>query len=153
VGKGARELFRATGRTTSLAREETVAVKPTLVSIWLVDEVNYDEETARSTLRGLFNGIVVPLGASEHTTPFTVFFSVTDVRSRCACQLRLSDLSNLEVIYTRPVILEQVAPSEVLDVTVRVNSIPVPGPGEYAWDLFHGADILGGTRMTIEVAG
>ena len=31
----------------------------------------------------------------------------------------------------------------------ETRSVPVPGPGDYAWDLFYGHELLGCTRMTV----
>lgn len=126
-----------------------MSVKPTLVTLWLADEVSHDEQTARPTLHGLFNQIPLSPGATEYATPFTVFFSVTDVRSRTACDLSLVNLATLEVVYQRPVILDRVGPSEVVDMTVRVNRLPIPHPGDYAWDLFHENELRGSTRMRV----
>jgi hypothetical protein len=40
--------------------------------------------------------------------------------------LRLVDLSDLQVIYSRPVLVDNVGVHEVLDMQVRVNEIPFP---------------------------
>ncbi|MBX9628789.1 MAG: hypothetical protein K2X82_33655 [Gemmataceae bacterium] len=129
-----------------------MAAIPSLVALWLVDDVTWHPTSGRPTLHGSFNRIILLPGATEYETPFTVFFSATDVRARSECVLRLTDLSDLEVVYSRPIILDVVGPAEVVDMTVRVNTVPIPGPGEYAWDLFLDPHLLGCTRMTVAAA-
>lgn len=125
-----------------------MAVNPSLIPLWLAEEVIHDEDTGRTTVHGIFNQIDLPSGTTEYSTPFVIFFSVTDVRSRCTCQLKLSD-PNLAVIHERLVHLDSVGPSEVTDMTIHVNQMPVRDPGSYVWDLFFESDLLGSTRLMV----
>lgn len=123
---------------------------PTLVTIWLAEAVEIDDRTGGLNALGMFNRIVLPVGATNYDTPFTVFFSVTDVRARVKCELRLIDLSDLEVVYARPVFLDPVGPDEVGDLYVRVNTLPVPHPGSYVFLLVLDGEPLGSTRLVVE---
>lgn len=127
--------------------------KPILLAIWLAEEVVDDAQTGRLTAHGLFNQIAIAPDAVQYEVPFTVFFSVSDVRSRCRCVLRLLDLSSLDDVYLRDVILEPVSAAEVLDIFIRVSQLPIPHPGSYAWELLMGDDVLGATRMIVTAFG
>lgn len=77
-------------------------IKPSLSSIWLAEDI-IDEDNGRTTLRGVFNQIALTSENGEYESPFSVLFAVSDVRRRCRCELRLSDLADLSIIYRRAV--------------------------------------------------
>ena len=128
-----------------------MSTKPSLVAIWMAEEVTRDNRTGRLIVRGAFNQVQIPVGATGCAEPMTVFFSVTDVRAECNCRLTLVDLDTLDVVVNRPVRLDPTPdPFEVTDVTVRVNGIPDIHPGDYAWELHASHERLGATRLRIE---
>lgn len=122
-------------------------IKPSLSSIWLAEDI-IDEDNGSTTLRGVFNQIALTSEKGEYESPFSVLFAVSDVRRRCRCELRLSDLADLSIIYRRPLILEIVSTWEVQDFTLRVNHLPISRPGDYVWELYLEDESLGSTRMT-----
>ncbi len=122
-------------------------IKPSLSSIWLAEDI-IDEDNGSTTLRGVFNQIALTSENGEYESPFSVLFAVSDVRRRCRCELRLSDLADLSIIYRRPLILEIVSTWEVQDFTLRINHLPISRPGDYVWELYLDDESLGSTRMT-----
>lgn len=123
-------------------------IKPSLSSIWLAEDAVFDEQTGQTTLTSVFNQISLSAEGSEYDSPFSVMFTVSDVRRRCRCEMRLLDLADLSLVYRRPVILDEVSPWEVEDISLRVNRLPVFQPGAYVWELSLNEETLGSTRMT-----
>lgn len=68
--------------------------------------------------------------------------------TRTTCSLCLVDLSDLRVIYERPVIIEAVGPNEVIDMPIKVNEDPITRAGAYAWELYLENERLAVSRMT-----
>ena len=51
---------------------------PILQALWLLDAVEFDEDTQRVNLRGLFDTLRVPSG-TEFVPPMSVYFAVRGV--------------------------------------------------------------------------
>lgn len=122
---------------------------PALQSIWFVEDVIADESTNKVTLTGLFNVIDIPTGAESYDTPWILFFAVSGVRGRLQMRLVFVDLATLEVLLDRPVIVETDDPFEINDMWVRVNTLPTPRAGAYAWELHWNGNTVGSSRLTI----
>lgn len=58
-------------------------IKPSLSSIWLAEDAVFDEQTGQTTLASVFNQISLSAEGSEYDSPFSVMFTVSDVRRRC----------------------------------------------------------------------
>ncbi len=123
---------------------------PTLQSLWLVDAVELDSETGKVSLSGLFNRVDVPADA-DYAAGATIFFSLRGVHGEVRLTLLYVDLLDDAALLERPIRIEG-QPLETTDVSVRVNQIPVPHPGSYAWELFYGAESLGSARIDVVVA-
>jgi hypothetical protein len=126
-------------------------VNPTLQALWLVEDVTTDESTGKVTVVGLFNQIVLPSGATEYDQPSTIFFSVSGVHGLAMMKLCFVDLTTLEVLRERPVRVDATDPLEVTDLVVRVNEMPVPHDGVYAWELYCDGEMLGSSRLTFRL--
>ncbi len=126
-----------------------MSVSPSLLAVWLAEEVIPDDRTHKVTVRDIFNLIEVPTGASSYDAPAVVFFSLTGLRGRVDLRLCVVDLESMEVLLERPVRVEHDDPVGAFDVWVRVNSHPIPHPGVYAWELYHGYEMLGCARLTV----
>jgi hypothetical protein len=126
-------------------------VNPTLQSLWLVEDVATDESTGKLTVVGLFNQIGLPSGAIEYNQPSAIFFSVTGVHGLADMKLCFVDLATLEVLLERPVRVNATDPLEVTDLVVRVNNMPVPHDGVYAWELYCDDELLGSSRLTFRL--
>jgi hypothetical protein len=126
-------------------------MNPTLQSIWLVDSAEQDPNTGKVNLSGLFNHIDVPAGA-DYASGATVFFAIRGVHGHARLTLWYVDLSDNGVLLERHIRVEG-DPLDTTDVSVRVNRIPVPHSGEYAWELYAGDDQLGTARVTATVGG
>lgn len=74
-------------------------------------------------------------------------FAVRGVHGEARLTLQYIDLSNDHLLIERPVRVEG-EPLDTTDMSVRVNRIPVPHPGVYAWDLYAGVELLGTCRVT-----
>lgn len=126
-------------------------MSPSLQAIWLMDAVDWDETTGKLTLSGCFDRIDIPEGA-EYTEGAVVFFSVRNVRGQARLKLMCVDLRTDEVLVDRDVIATG-SPLETTDIAVRINRIPVPHPGVYAWEVYHGRTLLGTMRYEATVGG
>ena len=122
-----------------------------LQALWLLDEVEFDEDTQRVTLRGIFNSIRVEDGAGA-ASGAAVFFAVRGVHDEVRLTLRYVDLRTNMTLITRPVRVEG-TPLDTIDFTVRVNEMPVPHAGVYVWELLCGEDVLGSVRVEAFVNG
>jgi hypothetical protein len=122
---------------------------PTLQNLWLVDAVEFDEETQKLNLRGVADRIEIPSGA-ELTYAASVFFCVGGVHGEARMTLHYVDLSSGVVLLVRPLRVEG-TPLETTDVTVRFNRIPVPHEGAYAWELWYGLEPLSTLRVEVQV--
>ncbi|HUR55014.1 MAG TPA: hypothetical protein VMZ71_12855 [Gemmataceae bacterium] len=118
---------------------------PTLQSLWLVDRVEFDETTRKVNLLGLFDQIAVTPGA-DFTTGASVFFALRGVHGEAQLTLFYVDLEDGEALLERPLRVEG-SPLETTDFSVRVNRIPVPHAGSYAWELHCGSELLGTARV------
>ena len=124
-------------------------MSPALQSIWFVEDVIADEQTNKITLEGIFNVIDVPPGAETYDTPWILFFAVSGVRGRLQMRLLFVDLTTLDVLLDRPVIIEMDDPFEITDMWVRVNTLPAPRAGAYAWELHWDGTTVGSSRLMI----
>ena len=122
---------------------------PILQTLWMADAVEYDPDTGRATLRGIFNTIRVDEGA-EFAAGGCVFFAIRGVHGQVRLTLRYVDLRDERQLLTRPVRVDG-TPLETIDFTVRVNQIPVPHAGVFAWELLLGDEMLGVTRVEVFV--
>lgn len=122
---------------------------PTLQNLWLVDTVEFDEETQKLNLRGVADRIVIPSGA-DLAYSAAVFFCVGGVHGEARLTLHYVDLSSGTVLFDRPLRVEGM-PLETTDVTVRFKRIPVPHEGVYAWELYYGIEPLSTLRVEVQV--
>jgi hypothetical protein len=119
----------------------------------MADDVAIDPETKRVDLVDVFNKIEVSPGTTDFTGGFYLFFSATAIRGQQWCELTLTFAETLEEIYRRPVRLDWEDPIGMLDMTVRVNSLPVPYAGMYIWDLAYQGNSLGYSRFFVSHDG
>jgi hypothetical protein len=126
-------------------------MSPTLQALWLVDSVDHDESTGKISLRGLFDRLVVSPG-TESAGGATVFFAVRGIHGEARLRLLYVDLSDDEILIERPVRVEG-EPLDTTDLSVRVNRIPVPHPGMFAWELYFENDLLGSARIEVAYGG
>ena len=66
-------------------------------------------------------------------------------------RLYFVDLTTLEVLLERPVRVEADDPIEVTDLVIRINDMPVPHAGVYAWELHSNGEMLGTSRVTFRI--
>lgn len=119
---------------------------PTLQALWMAESADLDPATGRVNLVGLFDRVRVPAGA-DSASGGVVFFAVRGVHGEARLTLQYVDLRDNDTLIERPVRVEG-GPLDTTDVSVRVNRIPVPHPGVYAWDLYAGLELLGTCRVT-----
>jgi hypothetical protein len=119
---------------------------PTLQPILLADAAHQEPNTGRVTVAGIFDTVSVAPG-TDFTAGAVVFFVVRGVHGRVKLSLTYVDLSDDRVLVERPVYVEADSPLETIDFTVRVNTIPVPHPGSFAWELYHESELLGSARI------
>lgn len=120
-------------------------MSPTLQSIWLAQAVDQDD-SGRVTVSGIFDTLLVERG-SDYTSGAFVFFAVRGVHGEAALRLVYVDLADDETILVERNLRVNGSPLETTDVSVRINHIPVPHMGTYAWEVFHGDERLGTTRV------
>ncbi len=125
-----------------------MSVKPSLQALWLADEVNRHDD-GKVTVGGMFDEITVRSG-EDFTTRAYLFFSLRDVHDRVSLRLTYTDLEDNDVLLERTVAATG-EPLRTTDMTIRINRIPVPHAGWYIWELFHGGDQLGSTRVEAKV--
>lgn len=122
-------------------------IAPSLGSILLADSVVQDERTGKLTISGIFDHIEIAPG-SCHADGVCVFFSVGNVHGRERLRLQFVDLEDDSVLLEREVIVEA-TPLETTDLTVRINSIPIPHLGTFAWELYHREERIGSARIRV----
>jgi hypothetical protein len=96
-------------------------------------------------LRGIFDAVRVEEGV-EFASGAYVYFSVRGVHGQARLTLRYVDLRDDVRLLVRPVRVEG-TPLDTIDISVRVNAIPVPHSGAYVWELLCGPELLGSVRI------
>src|SRR5687767_10672869 len=127
--------------TATNTRRCRMSLKPSLQAMWLADDVSVDEATGKVTVSGIFNQIEIKAPETAFTSQAYLFFALSDVRTAADLRLCYVDLRTLEVLRERPIRVECADPLGVTDVLVEVNSMPVPHPGAYAWELYFGSEM------------
>ena len=135
------------GRRRITKFERTRVSPPSLISIWLADAVTQSEETSKVTVSGIFDGIEIQPD-TEFAAGAVVFFAVTNVHVPTRLKLLYVDLADDEIVLERDVLVDA-TPLEATDITVRVNRIPVPHAGPFAWEVFCGEERIGSTRLEV----
>lgn len=119
---------------------------PTLQSILLADAVHHEPGTGRVTVAGIFDTVSVAPG-TDYTAGAVVYFVVRGVHGRGKLTLAYVDLALDLVLVRRVVYFEEDGPSETIGFAVRVDTIPVPRPGSFAWEVYHESELLGAARV------
>lgn len=120
-------------------------MSPTLQSIWLAQSVEQDDR-GRVTVSGMFDTMLVDEGM-DYTSGAVIFFAVRGVHGRADLKLVYIDLADDETILLERDVRVEGTPLETTDVSVRINRIPAPHLGVFAWELFCGEERLGSTRV------
>ena len=120
-------------------------MSPTLQSIWLAQSVERDN-SGRVTVSGIFDTLIADRG-SDYTSGAVVFFAVRGIHGHAALRLVYVDLADDETMLVERNLRIDGSPLETTDVSVKINRIPVPHPGTYAWEVFYGDERLGTTRI------
>ena len=125
-----------------------MSVKPSLQALWLADEVNLNDD-GKVTVGGMFDEITVRSG-EDFTTRAYLFFSLRDIHGRVSLRLTYTNLNDNDVLLERTFNVTG-EPLQTTDIKVLIDEIPVPHAGSYVWELFHGDDQLGSTRVEAKV--
>lgn len=127
-------------------------VKPILKALLLADQVYRDSYTGKVVIAGTFNQI------STERFPFLfvqqpcVFVCLTGI-NRCAkVQLRYVDLSTHEVVIeAEPQEIEVNDPLQIVEMIFRIPHLPHKNPGMYAFEVYANDELLGMSRVTVNV--
>jgi hypothetical protein len=128
-----------------------VNIKPSLQALWLAEDVTKDPRTGKVSVTGIFDVIEVEHHAKAFTSPAMLFFSLREVHGEVELDLAYTDLSDNRVLMGRKQKVSSTSPLETVDVAIVLHKIPVPHPGEYAWELYWGNEMLGASRLSARV--
>jgi hypothetical protein len=121
-------------------------MKPYLKAMWLADAVTLDAQTGKATITGIFDQIEVKAPSTAFTSPAVLFFGLRDGRGKVSLTLRYVDLDDNEILLERSIQVECDA-LRTADVVLTIPKIPVPHAGAFVWELYHGTDLLGSSRV------
>ena len=122
--------------------------KPSLQSLWLVDNATRDEDTGKVDVVGMFDQIEVEEPSREFTTQAYLFCALRGTHGPLSVNLRYKDLEDESVLLDRPLRLDCDDPLRTVDVVIRLHRIPVPHAGIYAWELLWENEVIGSSRLT-----
>jgi len=129
--------------------EKSKARVPTLVAILNCDMVIRDEQTHNVSLIGIFNTIHAASFPTVHPR-LHVFVSLTDGRGTCQGKLCLVDRETDQVLAENggQIVFPPDARA-VVDMNFELRNIPLPKPGNYAFDFYVEGELIGSRPFAV----
>ena len=130
--------------------EKPATALPTLVSLLICDQVIDDRLTKKKSAIGLFNTVLVP-SLPTRIHQLAVMATLTEIAGRTPLQLRLvRDDDNSVLMQTRGHV-KAPNPLAMVDLVFAMQGVPIAKPGQYAFELLSGDELLGRRRFQVVV--
>jgi hypothetical protein len=124
---------------------------PYLLAMVVCDAVHRDPATGKHTLLGIFSSLACPGFPARHAS-FGVYAAVTENQATTPLRLVVADVDGSPIVQAEAP-LPEADPRAVLEVSLTLNNVTFPAPGEYRLQLFAGGEFLGERRLALELAG
>ena len=125
---------------------------PTLVSLLVCDQVIDDRLTNKKSAIGLFNTVVVPAFPTR-IQQMAVMATLTEIGGRTPLQLRLMRDEDNHVLMKTTGHVEAPDPLSMVDLVFAMQGVPIEKPGQYAFELLSGPELLGRRRFHVVKGG
>lgn len=124
------------------------AASPHLVSLLVCDQVIDDRISNKKSAVGIFNTIMVPKMPTvlHHVA---VLASLTDIAGRSQVELRLIHDADNEILFSGRGEVDAPNPLAVVDLLFGMQGIRIQRPGQYAFELLSGGELLGRRRFQV----
>ncbi len=123
-------------------------VVPTLVSFLICDQIIDDKFTNKKSAIGIFNTIIVPSVPSQ-VQQISVLASLSELNGRCEVELRFVHDSDDSVHFSGRGQVEAPDPLAVVDLVFSLQGLRIPVPGQYAFEMLAGGELLGRRRFHV----
>ena len=126
------------------------AAVPTLVSLLLCDQVIDDKLSNKKSAIGIFNTILV---AKVPTVihQMAILASLTEIARRVEVELRLVRDNDDAVLFSGKGAVDAPDPLAVVDLLFAMQGLQIPEPGQYAFELLGGGELLGRRRFQVRL--
>ncbi len=130
--------------------ERRPAAVPTLVSLLLCDQVIDDKLSNKKSAIGIFNTILV---AKVPTVihQMAILASLTEIAGRTEVELRLVRDADDTVLFSGKGAVEAPDPLAVVDLLFAMQGLQIPEPGQYAFELLGGGELMGRRRFQVRL--
>jgi hypothetical protein len=125
-----------------------VSTKPFPQALWLVDDAVEDDVTGKITLKGICEILDILAPATEYTEGAALFFAMRNIHGELRVILDYRDLAQDQSLVTATIRLQADSPNETVSRSFRVNNIPVPHDGRYAWQLRWNDEVIAEAPIT-----
>ncbi len=125
------------------------SVKPILLAFVLCDQIIREMGTNKLSLIGTFNGIFANNFPCTHPA-LSVYIAITEGRGKVPCKLRMTSLSNDQIIFELPGQIDFVGPTHVGELVFQLQQIRFEEPGVYAVEFLAGGEVLGSRKLNAQ---
>lgn len=130
-----------------MADEESSPV-PTLVSLLVCDQVIDDKLSNKKSAIGIFNTILVSkIPTAIHQ--MAILASLTEINGRVELEIRLVRDADNAVLFSGRGAVEAPDPLAIVDLLFAMQGVQIATPGQYAFELLSGGEILGRRRFQV----
>lgn len=116
-------------------------MKPQARTILLADQVYRDAETGKCIIAGTFNRIGAESFPATHPSA-ALYLNLTDFLGKADLKIRLASDKTGETLGEKSFVVESRSIG-VCEVTVRLNSLTFPEPGQYSIEVYCKDEYLG----------
>lgn len=128
--------------------ENPLRSPPSVVSLIVCDQILDDRLSNKKSAIGLFNTIIVS-SLPVRVPPVSVMAAVTSIHGRTNLELRLVRDADDEVLLSTSGEIEAGSPLATVDLIFTLQNIQFPTAGQYAFELWAGADLLGRRKLQL----
>ncbi|MCK4342154.1 MAG: hypothetical protein KAY37_10590 [Phycisphaerae bacterium] len=130
--------------------EHKAMAVPSLVSLLICDQVIDDKISNKKSAIGIFNTILVPkMPTLIHQ--MAILASLTEIVGRVELEIRLIRDTDNHVLFSGKGAVEAPDPLAVVDLLFAMQGVRITEPGQYAFELLSGGEILGRRRFQMVV--
>lgn len=134
-------------RKFGMSDQEPIVPYP--LAMMICDMIYADPGTGKISLLGCFSNVFAPRFPAKHPMLF-VYAAITDGRGKTPLTLKLVDANeDREPIFQAENEVEFIDPRAIVDLTLGIQNLIFPEPGEYRFQLFAGSEFLIERRLLL----
>ena len=124
-------------------------VKPIILALVLCDSIIREAGTNKLSLIGTFNGLFSQNFPCTHPS-LSVYVAITEVHGRVPCELRMTSLTDNQIIFKLPGLIEFSGPTNVAELVFQLQQLQFAHPGMYAIEFMAEGELLASRRLSVQ---